>query len=446
MSTAASRRCRRLSAASALALVACGDDPSAPRPTTPVRLCTDAEFVAHRNEGSGWRRVSVTNGVAEFDATTRVGIAQAWANRPIPYLVVSYLSAEQATQLPGCRPQESAPPVVASAVVRPWNGVGQVELAYGGRRWLHFGADSTFGLPAVSEASDLVAVRASWASRSYVERIFLRRAQTHAAGARIVLDFAGADAFAPDSTSVRFDGPLSGVLVEFRTATGDKVTTYGVTIGAQGDPVMPRVAPIYGVPAARTAPGDLHFVHVEDFSSSTRRRWVDLWTRSLPRDLVLPLGPVAATPVFITRRTSPTAHWVRVDAELPVQEDYGATVRLLYDQSSTRPGGAMVLVTATREYFGAMPAAWRIPYPDVADVAGFPIEAGLTLGGFRWSLWVTGRPGSPEALVGPAEGQLFRTAMGDGIEAQALPPAAPPMSDRGTAPPTAAPCRAPCPP
>lgn len=398
-----------------VALGACGDAPSAPHSTTPLRLCTDAEFVAYRNEGAAWRPAPVKGGIAEFDATTRVAIARAWGDRAIPYLVVDYVSADQAKQAAGCAGPSAPAPMVATGVVRPWDGVGEVQVGYGGRSWLHWGADSTFGVQAVTGPSDLVAVRGSWSNARYVERIILRRAQAYAAGSRVVLDFGAGDAFAPESAAVRYDGPHGGVLVEFRTATGDRVTTYSTSVGDVGDPVLPRVVPIFGVPAARTVPGDLHLVHVEDFTLGDRRRMVDLWTRTLPLDLALPYGPIAQAPELRETPVSPTTAWVRVDAALAAQPEYGAALTLLYDQSSFRPSGSMTRISVTREYFGGTPVTWRIPFPDLYDLEGFPLNAGLTTGGLRWSLTLTGRPGLAHVPVTPADGQLFRSATVEGI-------------------------------
>jgi hypothetical protein len=42
---------------------ACGDGPVAPLPTRPIRVCSDAPFVAYQNEGGRWTHVVGDAGV-----------------------------------------------------------------------------------------------------------------------------------------------------------------------------------------------------------------------------------------------------------------------------------------------------------------------------------------------------------------------------------------------
>lgn len=389
-----------------LALVsACGDEPSAPRRLTTVRFCFQGEqpWVAYRNEGARWTRVTARDRVFEVEATERVAFALAFADRSLPYLIVEHASAAQALAPFQCGTTPPVtPPPGATAVVRPWNGEGQVQVAYGGSSVLHYGADSTFRLPDATAASDLVAVRGSWASVRYAGRIILRRAQSHAPDSRVVLDFAAAEAFDPQPQRLRYSGPLTGVEVTFRTAAGDEVLLDGLTVGRHGDADLPRDTVISVVPESRLLPGDLHRVTVEDFSASDRARQVELWTRA-PADLTMRLGPGAATPTFRTLATSPVR---RIAADVPLQPDYDSAVSLFLHQSVP---ASSILITATREYFGGTPATWTLELPDLAVVDGFPRSVSLKPGPFNWSVNVTSRPGFFPSPA-PAEGRLFRSA------------------------------------
>ena len=399
---------------------ACDDEPSAPRLTTPVTFCTDAPFVAYRNEGEGWKRLLPRDGpltplgsVFEFDATARVGLAYAWGDRTLPYLVVEYLSAAQASVARRCDDLGVQPPPQGSTgVVRPWNGVGEVQVAYGPYPYprIHFGADSVFGLATLESPSDLVAVRGAWTDILRVERMILRRAQHYPRGSRVVLDFAAAEAFALDEQTLHFDGPRTTIEVKFRTAGGQQVHVAGRAVGNSDDPALPREVTIHSVPASRLEPGDLHVVTLEDVLSGGRQRRVELWTRE-PRDLTMRFGPPASMPTLRTEATSP---YVRVTAEIPSQPEYDAGVGIFYDQAP--PLNSSVWVRATREYFGGTPATWRLELPDFRGVDGFPVNTGLKVGPLRWALDVANRPGLPWVALGPpTEGLVLRRAAVEGL-------------------------------
>ena len=384
-------------------IAACSDGPVSPGATTPVRLCTDAPFVAVLNTGEPWTRVYGENGEFRIDATDRVGLAFAWGDRTIPYLVVKYMSAEQATSAHPCTVTPVTPPLTIAGVVKPWDGRGQVQMSYGRRSYMHAGPDSTFSLREADRPSDLVAVRGAWSNRQYAERVLLRRAQSYTAASRVVLDLAGDDSFAPEPGRLRFTGPVSGVEVTFRSASGEEVMLDGIALGEQGDPELPRDTTMATVPAARMIAGDLHRLRLHDFSGNGTARQVALWTR-VPKDVTMRFGPPAAMPAFRTVASSPA---VRVTAEIPSQSDYGASVLLHYDQ---RTPARSIQISATREYFGGTPATWTIEMPDLAHIEGYPLNTALEPGPFGWSLHVTGRPGFYWVPIPPAEGQLFRAA------------------------------------
>lgn len=405
----------RAALVSLLVLVAaCGDEPSAPRRLTPVRACFADEqpWVAYRNEGASWTRVAPRDGVFSFDASERVALALAFGDRALPYLVVEYMSAEQARVAHPCGTVPATPaPIVASGVLRPWSGQAQVQIAYGGRSWFHFGADSVFGLPAVDGTSDLVAVRGSWANDPYADRMIVRRAQAYAAGARAVLDFGADEAFAPEARSLRFDGPLTGIEVRYRTASGVEAMVHGASVGQSGDPVLPRATTIYAVPDSRLVAGDLHRVLLEDFDSADRRRAVELWTRAA-RDLAMRFGPVPPPPTFRALATAPVR---RIAAEIPSQPDYDASVMLSLYQNA--PANTSMNIRATREYFGGTPAVWLLEVPDLAAVDGYPRGTALEAGPFTWSLALTSRPGFFFIPTGPPQdGQVTRSATISGLQ------------------------------
>lgn len=395
-------------ALAAAAFVTACDDAASPIPTTVVRLCTDAPFVAYRNDGAAWVRAQpLAQGTFEFVATRRVALAQAWGDRPLPYVFVEYLSGEQAGRAHPCGiapPPVTPPPNVVAGVVRGWNGAGVARVAYGAEQRLIFGADSTFGLPALEATSDLLATR--WSASAPTQRadaVIVRRGQSYPAGSTVALDFASPEAFALEQRTLRVVAPRTFTTSTLRTAAGQEILLSETLAGDPGEGPVPRDLPVAMLPLSRLAVGDIHHVHLHE-----EWRTVDLWTRA-PQDLQSSLGaPLAASTV----RVVASVPHRRLLVELPAQPEYAGSVMVSLAQAERT-----ATLIATRAYFGRTPARWTLEVPDLAGIEGFPARAGLLDVPTGWSiiaysqpdLWYFG------GLAAPRDGEVQRSATASGV-------------------------------
>lgn len=402
------RRDAPLLAALALLVAACGDDPTTPDPAATLRLCSDADFVAFQDEQGRWTPLRGDDGVYAFRAPPRLGLAFAWPERTLPYLVVHYLTASQAAAQHPCGTTPAAVEPTVQGVVTGRDGDGrQIELAHGSTRVFLVQAESTFRLRPTAEPRDLVAARMGAGSGTawVADRVILRRGLALAPDARVTLDFGSDEAFAPEPRTVFFTGGYGYVGLWFAARGGAEVTIATAGAGERGDPETDHVLALGAVPLHRTMPGDLHHLLLMDDD-----RELHLWRRDLG-DFALRHGEPLAQPSFVRAGTSP---YVRLDATLPAQPDYGGAVMLYYDQA--HPLNSSVLLTMTREYAGDASGAWRVPMPDLTGVAGFPAIVGLEPAPVRWTAWATSRRG-PWFQVGrvPADGDAHREATTTGV-------------------------------
>ena len=397
---------------------ACGGDaPSEPAPTAPLTLCAREQWMAYRNEDGGWTRLaSGSLTPVTFEATERLAVASASGigmPNVTPHLRVDFLTAGQARRQFAC-PEGGGPPITSGTVSGIAYGIasgGWAQLQYGGRSGVSTlrADDPRFSLWALDGDNDLVAAR--WPTDQlqpdHADRAIVRRAQRYAAGSSIALDFASDEAFPLVPHTLSWTGPTAHVQLNFLTAEGNDLLLQSTVTGAVPADA-PRSAPLYSIPAARLAPGDLHQLAVGgDFRS------VWLWYRE-PADRTITWGPPANEPAFRTVGTSPT---VRLRMDVASQLEYGASISASLRQFAVTNGflGATILVsmTATREYFGGTPREWTLEMPDLSRVPGFENVLGLRPGEYEWGFSVTSSPfGS-----GPADatdGMVIRRAWGAG--------------------------------
>jgi hypothetical protein len=290
-------------------------------------------------------------------------------------------------------------------VVRARSVPGGVQVAYGASWWNMSNEHTTFSLlPA--ESTDLVAVnlRAAESEGAMTDRAIIRRAQTHAAGAQVELDFTAAEAFAPELRTLRWTGPPGFAAVSFSAGGTQYVTLWALFSVPAGDGDAERTVAIPMLPSGRTAPGDLHRVLMLGDG-----RTVMLYTRE-PRDLAVRFGPRAGAPTLSEPVSAPYRRFV---AEVVSHPDYDASVSVFFSQCC--PEATSVMLTATREYFGGRPATWRLPIPDFRGVPQFPVAVAPRPGSMYWTLMLSSRPG-PMYWQGfaPTDGLLIRTALSVG--------------------------------
>lgn len=404
-------------AAQVLALAGCGTDGPTPPDDAggdvPVRLCTEADWFAYRNEGGQWTRLVPQDGEMRFDATERVTFALANAEGAAQ-VHVYHVTASQLVSVFGCdrdKPPTSVPAARIGGVVRGLVPGAQAQLAYGRYGRFVTASDTTYTMPVEGGSRDFVAAHVrNDAPFGRADRLILRRAQTYPAGTDLPLDFSSAEAFVPEERALRVDGGLAGVLVELWTATTRPfiggVMLQGTSIGGQVGDGASRTLPLSLLPASRLVAGDMHRVLLDDMAGRRLEAYLHA-----PRDLSLSLGPPAAMPTVSTDATTP---YRRLRAVIPVQPEYDRGVSIFFHPFSGT--GGSVSINATREHFGATPpATWTLAVPDLTGVPGFEARFGLpTTGQLRWSLRVTGRPDGELVPLVPTDGLVFRSAAREG--------------------------------
>lgn len=395
----------------AIALAACGDEPSGPagpEPSVPVRLCTAYPWVAFRNEGARWQRsLPDAAGAHAFVATERLVLASAFLDTLSPSLIFEHLTAEQANAAYACPGNSQPPSGWVDVTLRGIDVDGNANLSYAGQMATSVtGREPSRPVGAWPGEHDLVAVR-NPPSDGVADRIILRRGQSYAAGSRVVLDFASDEAFAPAPHALRWTGPAAYAMVSFFTARGNENFTQSTAVGEFGSAEQPRTTTLHGVPASRMLTGDLHRLRLFAFD-----RQLVLWYRE-PRDLDVDFGPRPGAPAFTTVATTP---YVRLRADVPAQPEFGAMVSINFQQEVRVPGvkmGTSVWMLATREYFGGTPSTWSMTMPDLRGVAGFDSRIGLDPGPVRWLQTVTSRPiDFVQAMA--TDGLVHRTAQTSG--------------------------------
>jgi hypothetical protein len=397
-----------------LALVACSDGPSAPRPpvpSIPLRLCASG-WVAYQNEGAAWTR-SVGGaggaGAHEFLATPRLAFAIARTDTLSPYLDVSYLTAEQLAAVHGCHDLAAPPSGAVDVELRGVDLQGYAQVSYGPMQArLIPGHDPLFqGVPWPGE-NDLTAVRLVSEANggAWGDRVVLRRAQSYAAGSRTVVDFASAEAFAPAEHRLRWTGPTAHVQINFFTAEGGDSFLHSRVSGRDDTGTTsdaPREDTLHSIPAARLVAGDVHRVSI-----GGDLRNVTVYYRA-PRDIETAFGPPVAAPAFTTIATAPN---LRLRLDVPAQPAYDAVMYVVMRQdfgAPRMPMFAQVSLSATREWFGGTPATWTMTIPDFTGVPGFERWLGLSPGLFHYFQIASSRP-LTFSDASATDGTVHRTA------------------------------------
>jgi hypothetical protein len=248
-----------------------------------------------------------------------------------------------------------------------------------------------------------------------VDRVILRRNVNAAAGSALpVLDFDGAEAFAPAAADLTlgnlgndqgyvavsfYAGQLGGA--NFSTALGTNPLRYA------------------GVPAAHMGAGDLHLVTAlarpgtPGDAEPASGRYVFQYVRDVV-DRTVNLGPALSAPAVAF---APNPQYLRPRAQLAAQAEYGALATVTFRQDAAAGAGARSLtISRTAGHAGGTaPGTWELATPDFTGVDGFdPAWALRTNGATTWTAGAYG--GSVGTLLGaaPTEGSSFRGATRDG--------------------------------
>lgn len=395
-----------------LPLTACGDTPTEPPvPYISMRLCVGDWVVAVQNEGRAWTGVPSRNGVVEFLATERLGIAAARVVPRSPFLHVLYLTAPQVRDYFACGPGGAIPPSSFTGVVVGLGGDEYTEVTYGGGSsatvsWL----DSTFEAYVLPGENDLVAThQPAFTIAQHVDRAIIRRAQAYPPDTGITLDFQAGEAFALAGHTLHWTSPYAFLQVNFRTASGNNNLLQYSYAGAPGSGEAVHDETLYSIPASRLAPGDLHELYL-----GSDQRSVDLYYHE-PQDRTLELGPPANQPMFTTLGSSPR---YRFRVAVPSLPAYGGGISVTYGQQM-QPGmtsRSIVSLEASNEFFNGAPGVWNLEVPDLSGIPELAGWTGLPPGDYEWAVFTTSVWGMRPALA--TDGLLVRSATVSGTRRQ----------------------------
>lgn len=240
-----------------------------------------------------------------------------------------------------------------------------------------------------------------------VNRMIIRRGLNPANGSTLpVLDFNGAESFAPVTRALTLNGTQPGEQVSitgfFSTANqGYAMLTNGLFSASPFS--------FAGVPTAQQVASDLHILNATATSTNgivTSARGISAVFKD-PVDRTLTLGPALSVPAFTTLATAP---YLRTRVQIARQAEYDQTFVLSYTQVNRQ-----VSVSMTGGYLGANP--FDFAFPDFTGVAGWQNTWGPTASGtFNWvatfSGWTLGGGGFTQPIV---DGTLVRLGFRTGV-------------------------------
>ena len=191
-----------------------------------------------------------------------------------------------------------------------------------------------------------------------VNKIILRPGLTQANNSNIpVLDFAAAEAFAPNTannvTVANLGTDDAIILSQYWGSNGATTAGIGSILGYTA-PVAYNAIPVANLPA-----GALQSLSTNAFNAAdpTHSRFAGVYFRT-PAAKTITLGPDLSAPTSVTKVVSGANAWPRM--QLPSQTEYNKLLTASYTQNSL---DRIAAVSATAGYYGAAPATWDLVLP-----------------------------------------------------------------------------------
>ena len=371
-------------------------------------------WFAFQNGTSGvWTRVTstgTTTRVYSFTVNASGGVAYAiprsggGTDVTVQYLTQAEMIPTAANECEVNRATKSLSGTVAG-VTAP----GTAFIGIGGRAASAVFPITSYSVTGVDDGvTDLIGFRRSRNMITFMQdppdRGVLRRNVNYAAGSAIpVIDFMSGESFVVASaqyTIANADAENFIITSSFSTMNGTAATF------VLGEPFATGPGPhtVYGVPNARTQPGDLHHVFAFTSSGSTQQttRGVIQYNRNL-LDRTITLGPLVSAPTVTSLGASP---YVRFSATGTWQNEYADAVGMNYTQQTVNSNSWTV--TSTRSYAGSGASPWTLALPDFSGVVGFNTSWAMADASTKWSASGTGFIfGTPGATF--TEGSAYRT-------------------------------------
>lgn len=370
------------------------------------QFCDPARFplwFGVRSGSSGaWTRIAATaNASGEsyafaFDQAGQVAIVQNGANgvgttvfNTTPQQILA-LAAEECAAY---RPTKT----ISGRMVNGINTLRGASIVAGGAGTIIPAGGSNFTLSGVKEGrTDIIAYLGvlTGTEFSQFDRIIMRRDIDPADGAVMAdFDFGGSEWLFTVSANFTFrnlGGEMFTVARSYRTGNGNvgPLAFYG--------PRNDTTLGLPGVPAAFRRPGDLHQLVATTVNASEPRSVTGYNTNfnSFP----LEFGPPLDAPTV----TVPGGAPVRIRAEGTWSTAYGSAVGASFVQAAGISGARSVVMTASREFFGAA-GTYVLETPDFAGAPGFDTDW-LLRSGVPTTHTVTGTGIGTGVSLTPADG------------------------------------------
>jgi len=378
----------------------------------------DAPVWVAVQDGSGpWKRVTAANNVYRFDLPSgRGGVAYVTTESGNANTMVQYGTAAELTAMG----KEQCVSDTRKSVNGSVAGLGMTDLAnisLGGGVATANGGQPAFTLTNVPGGKrDLIASRTKLnigggGVTMEPDRIIIRRDVEAPAGSTLpVLDFGGAEAFAPEKKVLTVNGSNGETLL--LTELFSTTSTSGALLHVETTPSATATRTFYGVPAARQKSGDLHMLIAVAYPAGTmvpgdasqQRTAITMF--STPSDRAVTLGPALIMPALTVLGPG------RYSAKITRQPEYSSFwTASMANRSAGGGTGNTVTVAATAGYVGAG-STIELAVPEVSSVDGWK-DSWLPTGAIFWQTSAAGWEGGwitqPEQ-----DGAMVRTAIRSG--------------------------------
>lgn len=352
-------------------------------------------WVAYRNEGYSWVRVTPVSGAITFEATEKVELAVVWAGPSGTVMRVMFVTrAELAARVPSC-------PTEAKSLTGTFAGIGPGEFVRirMGFSTATINADASlrsFTIIGVPDGPvDLIATRRS---ASGPNKVIVRRALNLPAGSAIpTLDF-DTEGHVPVKTNVTLNELAEDANIEVYLHTSSASSIL--------DDYYPTstTSSASWMPASQLVPGDLQelSLYTDRFLGQLVELRGAFAYYANPADRGISFTPYVPVPTFTAIGRSP---YLRMRARLQSQSQYPSVAWMSYSGRSTT-GWRTAQVVGTRGYFGGTPATWDMPIPNLSGMGFNPDWMPTQVNTY----WVEADSGRTEMLLGgpPVEGDVAR--------------------------------------
>ncbi len=371
-------------------------------------------------DGSGpWKRVTAANNVYRFDLPSgRGGVAYVTTDSGKANTMVQYGTADELTFLG----KEQCISPTRKTVNGTVAGLAMTDLAnisLGGGVASANGGQPAFTLQNVPGGKrDLIASRTKLTIGGggvtmAPDRIIIRRDVDAPANSTLpVLDFGGAEAFAPETKSLTVNGSNGETLLLTELYATGSTSGHGALLHVETTPSAAITRTFYGVPAAKQKSGDLHMLiavaypagGLNPLEASQQRTAITMFSGSA--DKTVALGPALIMPTLTVLGPG------RYSAKITKQPEYSQYwTASIASRSPSGATGNTVTVAATAGYVGGS-STIELSVPDVMTVDGWN-ASWLPTNAIFWQTSAAGWEGG--TIFQPQkDGSMVRTAIRSG--------------------------------